>query len=538
MSQSGRDQDAAPRKDRQKVPRVKPELIEWGAKWARAAKVSYTDDEMYGMSGGEADARQEMDDERREEDEALEDFDKLSARCDSIKHNLEILIGAKGAEVLPNGSAATERAKVLSLADAIRADLGNTKPDEANEKIGQIEAILQTREACNDLKQKLERLVGPPGGLIVPEGASDQEAGQIRELAGSVAGDLAEAKLDDAREGFHSLETLTEQVQYAATQRRALTEQVVTLRSTASGIKGLTNGDALDLQEAEAQALRMIATAGAEQAKAAVDALRATVARAKDAVAERADLTTEVEALSKAYRASKKLTKEEYAELTLARTSATEAIKSGDVGAARRAVQQFSETLDRIQSDTRAKTLLARLKYVLGMKDKQTSQEVYQECLAADVKFDPTLKLELRKAGLLESNTKFVPDYTIDLSKQHARERHTREGIWEAKKLTTATEGAYVAIFYTLADMNTALDSAPKAKSQWYSSGGGRWDADLNGVHYQGFPAGDTMPLDTCFPKRGRAGRQYPIPKVQEALNAVLARKGTFEDFCDELDRM
>jgi hypothetical protein len=80
MSQSRRDIGAAPRKDRNKPTRIKPEVARWGVKWARASKISFSHDDMYGMDEGEADALSELELLGEDESEDTAEPDRLEAR--------------------------------------------------------------------------------------------------------------------------------------------------------------------------------------------------------------------------------------------------------------------------------------------------------------------------------------------------------------------------------------------------------------------------------------------------------------------------
>src|SRR4051794_9360666 len=143
MSDVRRELGEAPRKDKHKPPRLKPDVAEWGRKFASSAKVAYDEDEMYGLDEGEADAHAEIDADGQQADAELEEFHQLSGECDEIEAQLTALVGTEAAPKLPDGVIEQERAEIARLANAVRIDLSVTAPDRARKKLPELQAYLR-----------------------------------------------------------------------------------------------------------------------------------------------------------------------------------------------------------------------------------------------------------------------------------------------------------------------------------------------------------------------------------------------------------
>ncbi len=97
------------------------------------------------------------------------------------------------------------------------------------------------------------------------------------------------------------------------------------------------------------------------------------------------------------------------------------------------------------------------------------------------------------------------PPYKISVKngEPHARQRHTFEGIWNAREALTDHPDR-VAVFATEGDFQDALRNMPTDPDAWWRVSADRKDAEVGTVHYQAILLGDTMDLTTCYPMRGR----------------------------------
>jgi len=92
------------------------------------------------------------------------------------------------------------------------------------------------------------------------------------------------------------------------------------------------------------------------------------------------------------------------------------------------------------------------------------------------------------------------PSFEVDADsiRAHVLENHTRVGIRKARKVKSA--GFRVGIFPDEKAVDKALRAAPSAATAWKPRGGGRYDADVDGVHYQATMLGSKMSLNSCYP--------------------------------------
>jgi hypothetical protein len=126
------------------------------------------------------------------------------------------------------------------------------------------------------------------------------------------------------------------------------------------------------------------------------------------------------------------------------------------------------------------------------------------------------------------------PPYELDTreGEAHARERHTFEGIWKAGKVLT-DHPDFVAVFESEEAISAAVRNMPTDPRAWKGRTG-RYDAEFDGVHYQGVLLGNTMSLFSCYPV---GGLEYPKPWLSKMLRNSRARTSTaFWTQIDELD--
>lgn len=114
-----------------------------------------------------------------------------------------------------------------------------------------------------------------------------------------------------------------------------------------------------------------------------------------------------------------------------------------------------------------------------------------------------------------------------DAGESHARERHTKEGIWRANAVLTA-HTTKVAIFNSDAEFEAALRNMPTVTTEWNAGAGGRYDAQIGDIHYQGTLLGHQMSLFSVYPTD--KDRQYRKAGVIRLLGAPNLRT-----FCDGL---
>jgi hypothetical protein len=102
--------------------------------------------------------------------------------------------------------------------------------------------------------------------------------------------------------------------------------------------------------------------------------------------------------------------------------------------------------------------------------------------------------------------------------RQHAYARHTYEGIYANRALGLLTaHPTQVAIFATVADLDTAIQNMPTLKTDWVAGAGGRYDAQIGNIHYQGTLLGDAMSLFSVYP----TNRNYVKATVTGHLGAA-----------------
>jgi hypothetical protein len=156
MSDLRRKEAAAPRKDKHKPTRVKPDTVSWGRELARRAKVAYDEDEFDDMRAGEADTRDEAAGERHAADEALRQFQDVNEECEELERQLNALVGP-GA--LPGTFIAREVVLITGLRDATANDLQLSHPDSARNRLPQLQQALADAADAASVRDKMNALV-------------------------------------------------------------------------------------------------------------------------------------------------------------------------------------------------------------------------------------------------------------------------------------------------------------------------------------------------------------------------------------------
>ncbi len=164
MSEHGRQEDGARRKDKNKPTRIKSATATWGRETARRAKMSYDksefDDWVEGDASGQAEAdsdRREADADRREAGEAYEAFRLETAReCAAavIRHE-------RVRKTAPPKEALTERER--ERLDALNSDIAEALDHQdaavANDRINDLEDAIGEAHAAATLRLRLRGAV-------------------------------------------------------------------------------------------------------------------------------------------------------------------------------------------------------------------------------------------------------------------------------------------------------------------------------------------------------------------------------------------
>ncbi len=107
----------------------------------------------------------------------------------------------------------------------------------------------------------------------------------------------------------------------------------------------------------------------------------------------------------------------------------------------------------------------------------------------------------------------------------HAWRRHTWEGIVAAKRIESAAKGLRVAIFADEKELDDAIARMPSTRTHWEQDpkDKDRYDAEIQGVHYQATLVGEILSLRTCFPTSGprQFQRKVVLDYLKEQLGAV-----------------
>lgn len=205
MSESPQNPRMAATKDKQKPSRLKPEHVEWCADLARAAKVSFAHDEIYGMSEDEGATRDEMDAERDAQDEAFGDFARMDELCKGMEVELELLVGKADLPKPMPGASRTELQRVSDLAAAARADLLFTKPDAASAKLLQLNKLIAGTLVAIQDRPPLLVVGGPDASATMLAGGNFDRV--VYDAAMTVL-----RKLQDNRTGFLNVGEILDEV--------------------------------------------------------------------------------------------------------------------------------------------------------------------------------------------------------------------------------------------------------------------------------------------------------------------------------------
>ena len=288
-----------------------------------------------------------------------------------------------------------------------------------------------------------------------------------------------------------------------------------------------------DILTLAAQARDQLQLTQLDEGRALVTKISALIETTKKAVARRLEeAKKDVESLTGVIHKLNMISTTEWTELRLLGKKAGEAVAKGTQDYAK-LVGDFRDAINLARTRTDQETLLARFK---DKSNKPGSPELiaaYKACVTENIKevvemgFRDKLKLRLvedKKDG----------DFKIDVKggDDHAFDRHTREGIWGARKVLTA-HPSQVAIFDSADALTKALKEAPTKRSAWKEQGGGRVDADVGPVHYQGVSLGGTVALFSVYP----TDRNYNKKAVEGLLERMIEAGGSFSEFCDELEK-
>jgi hypothetical protein len=476
MDKPRRDEEWKPKGHYNRPPR---RYADWGRKVARVAKIEIDDDDLYGMDEADADFDLEHQSERDAERGAESEFARVSAECEELEKELDALV--PGSPSYFSYMSQVERETIHDTAEAAREALRLSNPKQGRELIAALQlpvrkakdaetaAYFERRrveQECSAIEEDLTKLVGTSDAPVMPPGATAEENERIEELAKEARDHLL---FDDANEGRSLVQKLQKLLQStreaieqraAAAQRKLLSDQTATLKAR------------INIE-------------------------------------------------------SRKLTNEEWSKLNNLRNEAEKALNDPNLSVSQSAVSDLRQAYDQATSNPGADALIARFRQQLDKRNDALVRETYNDCRAAGI--SPPVerggeKGYLGDLGLIETRNAKRPQShynKIDISgaaREHARQRHTVEGIWEVRGVRTA-HPTHVAIFASYAAFEKAATSAPTEVTAWKrGSDSGRVDADKDGVHYQADDLINAIAVRSFYPI---GGSQYPRQDVERIVQTA-----------------
>ena len=480
------------------------QLAQWGRDLADELDIAIDDVDEF-----------EEEDEEPDTDEDLAEFERLSARCQELEKEFDRI-------VLPVGVDEVHLRELRELrANAERA-LQFTRPDEASRHIERLKREIPRVEETTkrDLEREMGALTDPPG--MVEKDGHRAELERIRALVRDAVSkkdypraksEIAHLEREIGRVCSTIAKELTRSLQGVEIPLDLEPSELNEITQQRSGVEGLLKSGKNDEARVGLTKLKQTIVDSVERRKKRRAEIQEILESIGDVDPEGAD-------------------KSESATLDELRKKARAAVTSGTVSEAEEALQLLQDGLEKTryqieQRENNPAYVLEQLEKCAFSKevDKELTSTWYLKAQSCGAKIAGMLRIKLRQLGIIDPpESSKVTEYTLNLKSgtDHAWIRHTFEGVWKNRRADTAHDNT-LAVFASDGEFEAALRAIPKAKNRWrYNSKKGRLEVFVGNVGYYAESIGDTLYLQTFFPRSG--GVTYSLADVNRMLKTNPCR--------------